>query len=478
MAYFPFYIEVANKKALVVGGGAVAFAKIEKFLGLGLEITVVAPKIEPQIAALYCARCERRSFRDADLDQDWLFVVAATNDQNLNREIAEGCRRRGIQVNVVDVPEECSFIFPAVVRKGPLVAAVSTSGASPYAAARLRDDMENALPDNIEEILDSIAEYRAEFKTKYDEPSSRKALSKRLWEESVRLGRALQRHEVDKIEKSLLSKKQEDKRCTSKNLPQKSHAIGKAVLVGAGAGDHTLITVRGAEALKSAEVVLYDELIDKRLLDYAPSEAEKLPVGKRCGGNAKRQEEICKLLVDRVLSGKNVVRLKGGDPFLFGRGVEEAEALKKAGAKFEVVPGITSALYIPMQAGIPATARGVSRAVHIVTARADNGELGEDVGILAKEEGTIVFLMGLAQLGSIASKLVDAGRSRNTPVAVISGGCAPEKYDVRGTLEDIVEKTKKAGVKAPVVIVVGNVAQMRIGNWGAAEGGKNTSRIK
>ncbi len=456
MAYFPFYVEVSGKRALVVGGGEVAFAKIEKFVGLGIDIVVVAPEIERSIAALRGVRCERRAFEATDLDGDWLFVVAATNDQRLNRDIAEGCRRRGLQVNVVDVPEECTFIFPAIVRKGPLVAAVSTSGASPYAAARLRDDVENALPENVEEMLDSIAEYRAEFKRRIKSPAIRKELSKRLWNESKRLGRALERDEVDAMERALLSTDKEDKR-VAQTPPAKR---GYATLVGAGAGDRTLVTIRGAEALKRAEVVLYDELIDKRLLEYAPADAEILPVGKRCGAGANRQDDINKLLVDKVLSGKRVVRLKGGDPFLFGRGVEEVEALRAAGAPYEVVPGITSALYIPMQAGIPATARGASRAVHIVTAHADNGELGEDAGILANEEGTIVFMMGLAALESIASKLIAAGRAPETPVAVVSGGCAAERYDVRGTLADIVEKTKRAGVKAPVVIVVGEVAKM------------------
>ena len=242
-----------------------------------------------------------------------------------------------------------------------------------------------------------------------------------------------------------------------------SEKYGRVYLVGAGCGTADLITVRGMSLLNTCSAVVYDELIDPALLDAAP-QAEKFAMGKRSGRHSAPQEEICARLISLAQEGKQVVRLKGGDPFVFGRGGEEAQALQAAGVPFEVVPGISSALAVPALAGVPVTHRGVSRSVHIVTAHTAGTADGlpEDLDRLAQMSGTLVFLMGLSRLEQIAAWLTGAGMAPETPAAVLSGGNAPHPADVRGTLADIAARTRRAGVQAPAVIVVGETAAMRL----------------
>lgn len=239
---------------------------------------------------------------------------------------------------------------------------------------------------------------------------------------------------------------------------------GTVYLVGAGCGEADLITVRGLRLLESCHVVVYDDLIAPDLLNAAPAGAERVYMGKREGRHSASQEEICALLIDRARSGRAVVRLKGGDPFVFGRGGEEALALQAAGVPFEVVPGVTSATAIPALAGIPVTHRGLSRSVHIVTAHTADTPDGLPPGLdgLARLDGTLVFLMGLSRLEKIAQRLLAAGRSPGTPAAVLSGGNAPHPAAVRGTLADIAGKTRAANVQPPAVIVVGETAALEL----------------
>lgn len=239
---------------------------------------------------------------------------------------------------------------------------------------------------------------------------------------------------------------------------------GTVYLVGAGCGGADLITVRGLRLLESCGAVVYDDLIARDLPDAAPAGALRLPMGKREGRHSASQEEICAKLVELARAGLAVVRLKGGDPFVFGRGGEEALALMEAGVPFEVVPGVTSAIAIPALAGIPVTHRGVSRSVHIAAAHtADTPDgLPEELGALALLPGTLVLLMGLSRLERIAERLVEAGRPPSTPAAVLSGGNAPRPAAVRGTLADIAAKTRAAGVQSPAVIVVGDAAALEL----------------
>ena len=235
-------------------------------------------------------------------------------------------------------------------------------------------------------------------------------------------------------------------------------------LVGAGCGDGDLITVKGLKLLRQCQVLVYDDLIAEELLEEVPETAEKIYVGKRYGKHSSSQEEICRLLVQKAGEGKTVVRLKGGDPFVFGRGGEEMKALMEAGISCQEVPGISSAIAIPAMAGIPVTYRGLSRSLHIIAGRtADTeGGLPEDLELLARLNGTLVFLMGLNQLERIVNGLLDCGMAEETPAAVISGGNAPCPVTVRGTLRTIAEETEKKQVRSPAVIVVGKVTALEL----------------
>ena len=235
---------------------------------------------------------------------------------------------------------------------------------------------------------------------------------------------------------------------------------GHVYLVGAGCGGPELITVYGLELLRRCQVVVYDDLISHVLLEEVPFDAERIPVGKRAGSESPAQEHINGILVERGRSGKQVVRLKGGDPFVFGRGGEELMALREAGIPASVVPGISSALAIPMEAGIPVTHRAVSRSVHIVTAHSAEKALPEQLPQLAALDGTLVFLMGLHAVERLSKALIKGGKSPKTPVAVRSGGNSSHPAEVRGTLADITERVRVAGVRPPAVVVVGKVAGM------------------
>lgn len=440
MSYFPFFMDLEGREGLIVGGGVVALRKIEKLLPYGPRLTVAAPEILPEIAALPGLTLVRRAF-GPDMLEGKFFAVAATDCREANREIAALCRERGILVNAVDDRDACTFLFPALVRRGDLTVGVSTAGASPSAAVWVKERVDGLLPGDFGALLDYLASLRPVVRERVPE-ERRGGVFARLFSECMEKGFPLAEGALTAILES-------------------APGTGKVYLVGAGCGAADLITVRGLRLLERCGAVVYDDLLDQELLNAAPAGAERIYVGKRRGRHSMAQEEISALLISKAREGKTVVRLKGGDPFVFGRGGEEALALQAAGVEWEYVPGVTSAVAVPGAAGIPVTHRGTSRGFHVVTARtADTPDgLPPDLGRLARlKEGTLVFLMGLSQLESTAHRLVEAGLSRETPAAVVSGENVPRA--VRGTLGDIAERVREAGTEAPAVIVVGGTAGM------------------
>lgn len=439
MAYFPFFMDLEGREGLVVGGGTVAARKVQKLLPYGLRLTVAAPEILPEIEALPGLTLVRRAFEPSMLEGKF-FVIAAADSREANREIAALCRERGILVNAVDDKEQCTFLFPALVKRGELTAGVSTGGASPSAAAWVRRRVDEAVPEDFGELLDYLASLRPMVRARVPE-ERRAAVFSRLFSACLEEGFPLEEAGLEAV---------------LEGAPR----AGKVYLVGAGCGAADLITVRGLRLLERCEAVVYDDLLSPELLDAAPESAERIYAGKRRGRHSMAQADVNALLVSKAREGKTVVRLKGGDPFVFGRGGEEALALQAAGIPWEYVPGVTSAVAVPGAAGIPVTHRGVSRSVHVVTAHtADSPEgLPSHLEELARLPGTLVFLMGLSRLEEIARRLMAAGLSPETPAAVISGKNAPRA--VRGTLGDIAERVREAGLEAPAVIVAGGTAGM------------------
>lgn len=440
MGYFPFFMDLEGQAGLIVGGGSVALRKVEKLLPYGPNLTVVAPEIHPDLAAIPDLKLLRREVRPGDVS-DMRFVVAATDDRTVNHGISDRCRELNIPVNVVDDKEACTFLFPALVTRGSLSVGISTGGSSPTAAIWLKEQISRLLPRDLEDILSWLEKQRPVLKDCFPDEKQRTAVFSRLFSACLDKGVPLG----------------EDPLAFVLAAPSDT-TPGSVSLVGAGCGQADLLTLRALDRLRACTALVYDDLIDTSILDFAPSSALRFYMGKRSGRHAASQEAINDKLVELARAGHRVVRLKGGDPFVFGRGGEEALALQAAGIPFEVVPGISSAIAIPSAAGIPVTHRGMSRGFHVVTGHTTGSPDGLPLHLdeLARSSDTLVFLMGLKNLPAIAQRLMDGGKPGRTPAAVVSGGNSPNPTTVRGTLADIAEKA--ASVRPPAVIVVGEVA--------------------
>ena len=436
MPHFPMFVDLKNKPILVVGGGAVALRKLKKLAPYGGILTVVAPEIHPEIITMGI-EVHQRGFCADDLTPRPALVIAATDDEVINREVALLCKTANIPVNVADSPEDCTFLFPALVQRGEVSAGISTGGASPTAAVYFKEQLEQQVPENLEEILDWLAERRVELKKSVPDQAKRAGIFRRLFDACMAKGGVLTDAEIDTCMEA---------------------SLGRVDLVGAGCGKADLITVRGLKLLQQCQAVVYDDLIDPALLDAAPETARRIYMGKRSGAHSAPQSEINQTLIDLAREGLRVVRLKGGDPYLFGRGGEEMLALKAAGIPCGEVPGIPSAIGIPAEFGIPVTHRGLSRGLHIVTAHTSDTPDGlpADFDHLAKLEGTLVFLMGLSQAERIATRLMAAGKSPDTPAAVLSGGNSKNPACIRTTLAQLAEAARN--VRPPAIILVGEVA--------------------
>lgn len=478
MPYFPIFIDLNSKPVLIVGGGAVALRKLQKLMPYGGRMTVVAPHILPELAAVPGVKLQKHCFSASDLRPRPALVIAATDDRETNRHISLLCQKRHIPVNVADDPALCSFLFPALVRQGDFSAGICTGGASPVAAAYFKERLRELLPEGLDRILDWLASLRPAMKNAIPGQHNRSEVFRRLFDASLAKGEPLTQEEAERCMgggagdgaplregpastgSAPLREGSVSPGCAS--LREGFVSPGSVALVGAGCGTADLITLRGLRLLQQCQAVVYDDLIDPALLESAPESALRLYMGKRSGSHAASQEQIHQKLIELARSGLRVVRLKGGDPYLFGRGGEEMLALRAAGISCQEVPGIPSPMGIAAEAGIPLTYRGVSRGVHIVTAHtADTPDgLPEDFDALAGLSGTLVFLMGLERLPVIAARLAAAGKDKNTPGAVISGGNAPNPVRVRAPLFQLEQAARSAGASSPAIILVGDVAAM------------------
>lgn len=472
MSYFPFFVDLSGKHGLIVGGECVALRKVEKLLPYGPKLTVAAPQICPELMAVPGLRLLFQPFSASLLEQTD-FVIAATDDPNLNHHIANCCHDLRIPVNVVDDKDFCSFLFPALIRRGDLSIGISTGGSSPSAAVYLKQKMEEQIPDNFEEILVYLESMREPLKRAIPDQKQRAACFRQLFLTCLEQGGPPAEACTLFPEHSTAESGIPEPSVLAPGILKPSapahimhhHARpGHVYLVGAGCGEADLITVRGLRLLESCDVVIYDELIDHALLSSVPQGAERIPMGKRGNRPSASQAEINQMMIRSAGQGKAVVRLKGGDPFVFGRGGEETLALIDAGIPFEVIPGISSSIAIPALAGIPVTHRGVSQSFHVITAHtADTPDrLPADLELYAALPGTLIILMGLTALPTLADRLIRAGKDPWTAAAVLSGGNSPHPASVRGTLADLAQKAEAAQVKPPAVIVIGDTACLEL----------------
>ena len=452
MKYFPVFFDLQGLHVLVVGGGEVALRKVSLLERTGAVITVVAPQIAPGLqerGAAGTIKLVAREFVPEDLDGARL-VVVATSRRAVNRFIAKLSDARAIPVNVVDDREASRFIVPAIVDRDPIMVAVSTGGTSPVLARRLRERLEAFLPKRLGDLATWLRGLRKTSRDRLRDTDER-----RRFFEAVVDGPAARRfidgdpHGALQIAQRLLA--------TTSTAPR---AAGEVTLVGAGPGDPELLTLKALRALQDADIILYDRLVSTAILDLARRDAAKVCVGKSAGGAGTTQAEINGLLIQHAASGKRVVRLKGGDPFIFGRGGEELEALARAGINFSVVPGITSALGCAAYAGIPLTHRDHAHSVTFVTGHADKIGPEPDWRALASPKTAAVFYMGLARMAHIVGRLLEHGAAGTRPAAVIVHGTLPSQRVVAATLATIESAASAASLESPALLVVGEVVAL------------------
>jgi uroporphyrin-III C-methyltransferase / precorrin-2 dehydrogenase / sirohydrochlorin ferrochelatase len=450
--YFPAFFDLTAQKVLVVGGGDVAVRKITLLERTGAAITVVAPQIAPQLmerAAAGKLKLAIREFAAEDLDGARL-VIVATSRRAVNRWIANLSDSRGIPVNVVDDREASRFIVPAIIDRDPVLVAISTGGTSPVLARRLRERLEALIPKRIGELATWLRALRGVSREKLRDTDER-----RRFFEAIVDGPAA-RHFIEgdtqgagRLAQQLLAR--------TSNGPR---ALGEVTLVGAGPGDPELLTLKALRALQDADVIMYDRLVSAGVLDLSRRDAMRICVGKSAGSVGCTQEEINDLLIEHATLGRRVVRLKGGDPFIFGRGGEELEALAKARIHFSVVPGITAATGCAAYAGIPLTHRDHAHSVSFVTGHATKDGREPDWRALSMPATTVVFYMGLARLEHIVERLLQHGAPGTRPVAIIAQGTSADQRVMTATLATICSAAN-GHWESPALLVVGEVVALQ-----------------
>jgi uroporphyrin-III C-methyltransferase / precorrin-2 dehydrogenase / sirohydrochlorin ferrochelatase len=450
--YFPVFFDLTAQKVLVVGGGEVALRKVSLLERTGASITVVAPEIAPELrqrAAAGKLQLAVREFAPGDLDGARL-VIVATSRRAVNRWIANLSEARNIPVNVVDDAQASRFIVPAIIDRDPVLVAVSTGGTSPVLARRLRERLEALIPARIGELAVWLRGLRRASRQKL-----RGIDERRRFFETIVDGAAAHRF--------MEGDKQGAQRIAQQLLASTStapRAAGEVTLVGAGPGDPELLTLKALRALQDADVILHDRLVPGAVLELARRDAALICVGKAAGNIGSTQEEINALLIEHANQGRRVVRLKGGDPFVFGRGGEELQALADARINFTVVPGITAAVGSAAYAGIPLTHRDYAQSVTFVTGHAQEPGKEPDWRGLAMPGGTVVFYMGLARLDHIVEKLLEHGAPPARPAGIIVQGTTSNQRVITATLATIRAIAANSTLGSPGLVVVGDVVAL------------------
>lgn len=446
MDYLPIFLDVRGRPCLVVGGGPVAARKLSLLVRAGARGVVVAPDICDELRALAGdVDLRERPFAPADLDGMTL-AIAATDDAALNAEVAAQARARGVPVNVVDTPALCSFIMPAVVDRSPVIAAVSSSGRAPVLTRLLRARLETLIPAAYGRLADLAGSVRGTVRTSITDPIARR----RFWDEALQ----------GPVAELALSGQDTRARQLLDRLIARGAAggVGEVYLVGAGPGDPDLLTFRALRLLQQADVIVYDRLVAPEILDMARREAERIDAGKRASQHTLPQEDINALLVRLAKAGKRVLRLKGGDPFTFGRGGEEIATLAAEGIPFQVVPGVTAASGCAAYAGIPLTHRDHAQLCVFVTGHLKDGGVDLPWDQLVAIGGTLVVYMGLGAIEPICAALIAHGKDAATPAAVVAEGTTLRQQVVTSTLADLPAAAQH--LPGPGLIIVGGVVSL------------------
>ena len=451
MKHLPIFATIQNKPCIVIGGGAVATRKVGNLLSAGATVTVVSPVITEELRVSVGKgeiTFHERGFEAADLDGAFL-VFATTDNRAVNAEVTQLAKANKQMVNVADDPEQCDFVLPSVLDRSPVLIAVSTGGASPVLARQIRLQLETMIPSACGRLAGITEEYREKVKSFFPSQAQRK----QFWERALKgpVSELVYAGQEDRAKKRLDEMLEEG---------VEQDPMGEVYLVGAGPGDPDLLTFKAVRLMQRADVMVYDRLVSQPILDMANPDAERLYVGKQKDSHAVPQNKINDLLVDLAKQGKRVLRLKGGDPFIFGRGGEEIETLTENHVPFQVVPAVTAASGCSAYAGIPLTHRDYAQSVTFATGHLKDGSINLNWEQLTQKNHTIVFYMGLSGISEISKQLQAHGMSPDMPAALIEKGTTRNQRVHIATLATLPEKVIESGVSAPTLTIIGEVVSL------------------
>lgn len=451
MDIFPISLKLQQQPCLIVGGGHIAYRKAVLLAKAGAVIDVIAPVIEDQLLAL--VRETQGQYVESPFGVEfsldhYRLVIAATNDPQVNQAVFIACEAKNVLVNSVDDIPHCRFMVPAIIDRSPLLISVASNGTSPVLSRQIRTQLEATIPHGMGLLAEFSGKWRSSVKAKIINPDERRI----FWEElyASRLKEQVFNGHIEAADALI------DQALIEWNTPK-----GEVYLVGAGPGDPELLTLKALRLMQQADVVIYDRLVSQPIMDLCRRDATKIYVGKARSDHAVPQEGINALLVEYANQGKRVCRLKGGDPFIFGRGGEEIQELYEAGVSFQVVPGITAASGCSAYAGIPLTHRDYAQSVRFLTGHLKEGSPELPWDELVYEHQTLVLYMGLVGLEKICERLIEHGQRADMPVALISKGTTPEQKVVVGTLADIASKVTEHQIQAPTLTIIGEVVKLR-----------------
>nr|WP_279053374.1 siroheme synthase CysG [Acinetobacter tandoii] len=451
MEIFPISLKLQQQPCLIVGGGRIAYRKAVLLAKAGAILHVIAPEIEPDLLNL--VQQTQGQYIAEDFQQqvnlrDYRLVIAATNDAVVNQQVFEACEAEKVLVNSVDDPPHCRFMVPAIIDRSPLIISVASNGTSPVLSRQIRTQLETLIPHGMGKLAEFSGKWRTTVKQKITNPDERRIFWEDLYASPLK-------------EQVFNGNEAEADQLIQQALQEWKTPKGEVYLVGAGPGDPELLTLKALRLMQQADVVIYDRLVSQPIMDLCRRDAEKIYVGKARSNHSVPQEGINALLVKYASQGKRVCRLKGGDPFIFGRGGEEIQELFDAGITFQVVPGITAASGCSAYAGIPLTHRDYAQSVRFLTGHLKEGSPELPWDELVYENQTLVLYMGLVGLENTCQQLIAHGQRPNMPVALISKGTTPEQKVVVGTLADIASKVSEHHIQAPTLTIIGEVVSLR-----------------
>ena len=452
MDALPIFMRIKGRRCTVIGGGEVAARKVTMLLKAGGDVLVVAPELHHELAAMVEAGriAHRASVFSAEALDGACLAVAATDDDVVNRAVFTEASARNLPVNVVDCPSLCTFTMPAIIERYPLTIAISSGGAAPVLARMLRARIETLVPASYGRLAALAAEFRDQVKARFATTQGRRIFWERVFQGPI--GERVLSGQEAAAREALTQ-------ALSSDEGQAHH--GEVYLVGGGPGDPDLLTFRALRLMQQADVCVYDKLVSKEVMELVRRDAELIYVGKARDQHTLPQEEINALLVRLAQEGKRVLRLKGGDPFIFGRGGEEIETLMQHGIPFQVVPGITAANGVSAYAGIPLTHRDYAQSCVFTTGHLKDGTVNLDWPALVRPNQTVVIYMGLVGLAGICRQLVAHGLDAATPAAVVQQGTTLRQKVVVADLATLAEKVQAAEMKPPCLTIVGEVVRLR-----------------